>query len=69
MNPTQIHNRFREYKNLQTILGQPLPDIIEIAYFIEDNFGLLLTDDEIIPESIGDLQTAEGFVLQKLKES
>ena len=67
MNPKEIHNRFQEFKNLQTQLGYPPPNTIEIAFFIEDNFDIVLNNQEISPEYIGDLSLAETFILNKLK--
>ena len=66
MTPAKIRNRFGEYARLQTELNLPPPDLIEIAFFIEDSFDIRLTDSEIVPENMGDLDTAERFVMRKL---
>ena len=39
--------------------------VLEIIRFIEENYGITLDDDEIVPENLGSIARIAGFIERK----
>ena len=42
--------------------------ILELVFFIEENFGISIEDHELVPENMDSLQSISGFMDRKLKD-
>ena len=42
--------------------------ILELVFFLEENFGIRIEDHELVPENMDSLQSIAGFIDCKLKE-
>ena len=67
MNIEEIQKRVNEFRNIREEAGNNEPALLEAAMFIEDSFGLVLTDDEICEANLGTYRNLERFVIEKLK--
>ena len=67
MNRQDINARIEEYRRIRPDAGSSGPSLAEAALFVEEVFGLTLTDDEISPDNLGSSDTLEQFVLAKLR--
>ena len=43
--------------------------ILELVFFLEENFGISIEDHELVPENMDSLQSISGFMDRKLKDS
>ncbi len=66
MNPKEIHERINEFCRIREEAGNDEPALLEVALFIEDVFGLVLSDDEICEKNLGTYRNLERFVLNKM---
>ncbi len=66
MNRQDVNARIEEYRRIRPDAGSDGPSLAEAALFVEEVFGLTLTDDEIIPDNLGSIDALEQFVLGKL---
>jgi len=66
MNRQEINERIEEYRRIRPDAASDGPSLAETALFVEEVFGLTLTDDEINPDNLGSIDTLEQFVLAKL---
>ena len=67
MNIKQVKDRISEFSGCNQNAGNDEAAILEVALFVEDVFGFILSDDEICEENLGTHQATEKFVLEKLK--
>lgn len=69
MNQKELKARILEFTRVHTNAGDSEIALLEAALFIEDEFGLVLTDDEICEKNLGTRQAIEKFVSEKLHSS
>ena len=43
--------------------------ILELVFFLEENFSISVEDDELIPENMDSLRSIAGFIDRKLNAS
>jgi acyl carrier protein len=67
MNIQEIIKRIKEFSNIRDDAGDDEPALLEVALFIENEFGFVLTDDEICQDNLGTYQNLERFVTEKLE--
>lgn len=61
--------RKREIGNDDPLLGSGLVDslgVLEVVAFLEDEFGLAVTDEELLPENFRSIAGLAAFVKDKL---
>ncbi len=66
MNPEDVHERVLEFSRIRQGAGKDEAALLEVALFVEDEFGLILSDDEICQENLGSHQATESLVIKKL---
>ena len=66
MNKHEVQERIAELSRIRKEAGSDEAALAEAALFIEDVFGLVLTDQEICAEQIGSFESMEYFVKSKL---
>ena len=66
MNTQDVRSRMNEFKGIRKDAGDDKAALLEVALFVEDVFGITLTDGEICKENLGTHQDTETFVLKKL---
>lgn len=62
-----VNARIKEFNNIREDAGNDEAALLEVALFIEDVFGFILSDEEICEENLGTHHNLEVFVLEKLK--
>ena len=67
MKSEDVNARIKEFNNIREDAGNDEAALLEVALFIEDVFGIILSDEEICEENLGKHHNLEGFVLEKLK--
>ena len=63
----QIKKRISELTSVIQDAGSDAILLLEIALFVEEVFGIFLSDNEICEKNFGNYHTTEKFVLEKLK--
>ncbi|MBN1846955.1 MAG: hypothetical protein JW932_00060 [Deltaproteobacteria bacterium] len=66
MSRQEIKKRIMEFINIRDEAANDEPALLEAALFIEDEFGFVLTDDEICQSNLGTYDNLERFVTEKL---
>ena len=66
MDPKYIKERIKEFSRVRENAGNDETALAEAALFIEDVFGITITDKEICEKNLGTHESAERFVLKKL---
>lgn len=66
MTAGEIHERIEEFRRIKKNSGNDEIALAEVALFVEDVFGLILTDEEIIPEKLGSFESLEKHILEKI---
>lgn len=64
-----IHERLLEYKRLCPEPGKDDLSLLKAVIFIEDVFGLSISDEEITETNFGTHRAIEKFVIEKLGTS
>jgi hypothetical protein len=67
MNSNEVHECLNEFSRIRQNAGKDEAALLEVAFFVEDVFGLILSDEEICEENLGTHKATEAFVLQRLK--
>ena len=67
MDSSEVHDRITEFSGIRQNAGKDEAALLEVALFVEDVFGLILSDEEISEENFGTHEATEKFVLQKLR--
>lgn len=66
MNPEGVRARMQEFSNIRENAGGDEAAMLEVALFVEDVFGIILSDEEICEENLGTHQVTEEFILRKV---
>ncbi len=66
MNLREVHIRLAEFSGIRQNAEKDETALLEVALFIEDTFGLVLSDEEICEENLGTHEATEKFVYEKL---
>jgi hypothetical protein len=66
MNSEDVRERIKEFSNIRENAGGEEGALLEVALFVEDVFGVILSDEEICEENLGSSQAVGAFVLGKL---
>jgi len=69
MNPQEIKKRIDEYYHIHKDLSTDEPSLAETALFVEEVFDLVLPDEEISAEYLGNIPAIEQLVLTKLEQN
>ena len=69
MKAEDVNARIKEFNNIREDARNDEAALLEVALFIEDVFGIILSDEEICEENLGTHHNLEVFVLEKLKLS
>ena len=64
-----IHERLLEYERLWPEPGKDDLSLLKTVLFIEDVFGLNISDEEITKTNFGTHQAIKKFVIEKLETS
>ncbi|MBN2844363.1 MAG: hypothetical protein JXQ25_00020 [Deltaproteobacteria bacterium] len=63
---SEIDELLREFTTIRTKSADPELPIVEAALFIEECFGLRLSEDEINNEMLGSQEALRTFIYQRL---
>ncbi|OPX33933.1 MAG: hypothetical protein B1H11_11745 [Desulfobacteraceae bacterium 4484_190.1] len=66
MDSQEIHECIAEFGKIRQDAGRDEAALMEVALFVEDLFGIVLSDDEICEENLGAHNLTEKFVMKKL---
>ena len=66
MNTKDVRARIKEFSNIRDHAGKDEAALLEVALFVEDVFGIILSDEEICEDNLGSHQATEKFVLRKI---
>jgi acyl carrier protein len=67
MNELEVGKIIKEFAGTRKDAGNDEAALLEVALFIEEIFGFVLTDEEISEDNLGTHEGTEKFVLNKLK--
>ena len=67
MNSEDVHKRITEFSNIRENADIDEAALLEVALFVEDVFGIILSDEEICEKNLGTHQATEEFVLKKFE--
>jgi hypothetical protein len=67
MNLKEAHMRLKEFSGIRQNAGKEETALLEAALFIEDTFGIVLSDEEICEENLGTLEAVKKFICKKLE--
>ena len=67
MKSRHVKARITEFGHIREDAGNDEGALLEVALFIEDVFGIILSDEEICEENLGTHYNLEKFVQVKLK--
>jgi hypothetical protein len=67
MNRQEVEDRIGEYRSIRSNPASDESALAEAALFVEEVFGLTLTDEEINPDILGSTAAIEQYVLSKLE--
>ena len=66
MDLKEVHQRLVEFSGIRQNAGKEEAALLEVALFLEDTFGLVLSDEEISAENLGTSGAIERFICEKL---
>lgn len=66
MNALEVKKIIKEFAGIRKDAGKDETRLLEVALYIEEIFGFVLTDEEICEQSFGTHEKTEKFVLKKL---
>ena len=66
MDLKEVHKRLAEFRGIRQNAGKEEGALLEVALFLEDTFGLVLSDEEICEENLGTHEAIERFICKKL---
>lgn len=67
MNIREVHMRLKEFSGIRQNAGREATALLEAALFIEDTFGIVLSDEEICEENLGTHEAIKRFICKKLE--
>lgn len=68
LNSQDIVERIEEFRKIRPDAGGDNAKLLEVALFVEDVFGLCLSDNEICEKNLGTHQSTELFIRKKFKD-
>ena len=66
MNALEVKRMIKEFAGIRKDAGKEEAALLEVALFLEEAFGFVLTDEEICEKNLGTHEETEKFVLRKL---
>ena len=66
MNALEVKRIIKEFAGIRKDAGKDEAMLLEVALFVEEIFGFVLTDEEISEYNLGTHEKTEKFVLKKL---
>ena len=66
MNAIEVKKIIKEFAGIRKDAGKEEAALLEVALFIEEIFGFVLTDEEISEYNLGTHEETEKFVFKKL---
>jgi hypothetical protein len=66
MNLFEVKKIIKEFAGIRKNAGKDEAALLEVALFIEEVFGFILKDEEIVEHNLGTHEETEKFVLNKL---
>lgn len=66
MNAHEVKRIIKEFAGIRKDAGKDEAALLEVALFVEEIFGFVLTDEEISEYNLGTHEKTEKFVLKKL---
>jgi hypothetical protein len=67
MNKKKVKERLSEFAGVCQNAENDEKAILEVALFVEDVFGIVLSDNEICEKNLGTHHAIEKFVFEKLQ--
>ncbi|MFW6139183.1 MAG: hypothetical protein ACOC7U_08420 [Spirochaetota bacterium] len=67
MDSKDIHQYVDDFHSLRPVIENTDSAIAEVALFVEETFGITLTDAEICRQNLGTHESLKNFLLNKLK--
>ena len=67
MDLREVHKRLAEFSGIRQNAGNDEAALLEAALFVEDMLGIVLSDEEICEENLGNHKAIERFVRNKLE--
>jgi hypothetical protein len=67
MNKKKVKERLSEFAGICQNAENDEKALLEVALFVEDVFGLVLSDNEICEKNLGTHHAIEKFVFEKLQ--
>jgi acyl carrier protein len=66
MNKKQVKDRLAEFARTYQTAGDDETKLLLVVLFVEDEFGIVLSDDDICKENFGTHHAMEKYVIEKL---
>lgn len=66
MNAIEVKKMIKEFAGIRKDAEEDEAALLEVALFVEEIFGFVLTDEEISEHNLGTHEKTEKFVLKKL---
>ena len=67
MDLREVHQRLAEFSGIRQNAENDEAALLEAALFVEDMLGIVLSDEEICEENLGNHKAIERFVRNKLE--
>jgi len=67
MNKKKVKERLSEFAGVCQNAENDKKTLLEVALFVEDTFGIVLSDNEICEKNLGTHHAIEKFVFEKLQ--
>jgi acyl carrier protein len=67
VNRDEVSKRIDEYAETRGERFDDPLDLVEAALFVEDVFGITLTDDDMSPERLGTIARVKQLVLERME--
>ncbi len=67
MDKKKVKKRISEFAGIYELSKNDPAALLEAAFFVEDVFGIALSDEEICEENLGTCPLIELFVIHKLQ--
>ena len=66
MDLREVRKRLAEFSRIRQNAGKEEAALLEVALFLEDTFGLVLSDEEISEENLGTHDATARFICERL---
>jgi len=67
MNKRQVKDRIAQFAGIYQNAENDEKSLLEVALFVEDVFGIVLSDNEICEKNLGAHHAIEKFIFKKLQ--